>query len=309
MPPEYPERLHELCRRHGMLWVGDEVQSGVGRTGTMWAIKQYPGAEPDLTVFGKSIGGGLPLAGVTGGADVMNSVPAGGLGGTLGGNPLSCAAALAVLDLVSDPQFLAGARQLGVVAPRSSRRARLEGARRSVRCAASARCSPSSSSSGRPSVPRPSSSGGVRAGPGPFSCGLYGNVIRLLPPLIDRGTTSSTKAWRSWRSRLGPDPPGAAPDVSVRGLRKTLRRRRRGRRGRPRHRRRRVLHDARAVGLGEDHDAAHDRRLRDAQRRHDPARRRGRVAAPAVRPAREHGLPGLRALSAHDRSGRTSSTG
>jgi len=66
MPPDYPARLHELCRAHGILWVSDEVQSGVGRTGTMWAIEQYTGAEPDMTVFGKSIGGGLPLAGVTG---------------------------------------------------------------------------------------------------------------------------------------------------------------------------------------------------------------------------------------------------
>ena len=121
MPPDYPARLHELCRTHGILWVNDEVQSGVGRTGTMWAIEQYAGAEPDMTVFGKSIGGGLPLAGVTGGAEVMDAVPPGGLGGTFGGNPLSCAAALAVLDVVTEPEFLAGARQLG-----ETLRARLE---------------------------------------------------------------------------------------------------------------------------------------------------------------------------------------
>ena len=113
MPSDYPARLQELCRLHGILYVDDEVQSGVGRTGTMWAIEQYDGVEPDIVVSGKSIGGGLPLAGVTGRAEVMDAVPPGGLGGTFGGNPLSCAAALAVLDIVSDPEFLAGARRLG----------------------------------------------------------------------------------------------------------------------------------------------------------------------------------------------------
>ena len=66
MPPDYPARLLELCREHGILYVDDEVQSGVGRTGKMWAIEHYDGVEPDLLVSGKSIGGGLPLAGVTG---------------------------------------------------------------------------------------------------------------------------------------------------------------------------------------------------------------------------------------------------
>ncbi len=121
MPPDYPARLQEVCRSYGILYVDDEVQSGVGRTGTMWAIEQYDGAEPDLLVSGKSIGGGLPLAGVTGRAEVMDAAPPGGLGGTFGGNPLSCAAAAVVLDTVSDPEFLAAARELGV-----SLRARLE---------------------------------------------------------------------------------------------------------------------------------------------------------------------------------------
>ena len=62
MPPDYPARLAELCREHGILYVDDEVQSGVGRTGKMWAIEHYDGVEPDLLVSGKSIGGGLPLA-------------------------------------------------------------------------------------------------------------------------------------------------------------------------------------------------------------------------------------------------------
>src|SRR5207244_2297995 len=80
-----PPRLKEVCERHGILFVDDEVQSGVGRTGPVWAIEHY-GVEPDLLVSGKSLGGGLPLAGVTGPAELMDAVPPGGLGGTFGGN-------------------------------------------------------------------------------------------------------------------------------------------------------------------------------------------------------------------------------
>jgi len=112
MPPDFPARLHELCRRHGILYVDDEIQSGVGRTGPIWAIEHY-GVQPDLVVSGKSLGGGLPLAGVTGRAEVMDAVAPGGLGGTFGGNPLSCAAALAVLDEVGRPEFRERAEAIG----------------------------------------------------------------------------------------------------------------------------------------------------------------------------------------------------
>ncbi len=84
----------------------------VGRTGPVWAIEHY-GVEPDLLVSGKSLGGGLPLAGVTGRADVMDAVPPGGLGGTFGGNPLACAAAIAVLDEVRSDAFRQRADEIG----------------------------------------------------------------------------------------------------------------------------------------------------------------------------------------------------
>jgi 4-aminobutyrate aminotransferase-like enzyme len=106
MPEDFPGRLAELCRRHGIVYVDDEVQSGVGRTGPMWAIEHY-GVEPDLLVSGKSLGGGLPLAAVTGRAELLDAPGPGGLGGTFGGNPVACAAALAVLDAVEDPGFRA----------------------------------------------------------------------------------------------------------------------------------------------------------------------------------------------------------
>jgi 4-aminobutyrate aminotransferase-like enzyme len=101
MTPDFPKRLQELLDGHGILYVNDEVQSGCGRTGPVWAIEHY-GVEPDLTVSGKTLGGGLPLAAVTGRAEIVDAVPPGGLGGTFGGNPLSCAAAIAILDALAE---------------------------------------------------------------------------------------------------------------------------------------------------------------------------------------------------------------
>src|SRR6187455_1402149 len=112
MPPDFPGRLQELCDEHGILYVDDEVQSGVGRTGPVWAIEHY-GAEPDLLVSGKSLGGGLPLAAVTGRAEIMDAPEAGGLGGTFGGNPVACAAALAVLDEVEREEYRRRSEELG----------------------------------------------------------------------------------------------------------------------------------------------------------------------------------------------------
>jgi 4-aminobutyrate aminotransferase/(S)-3-amino-2-methylpropionate transaminase len=182
MPPDYPARLKEICRSHGILYVDDEVQSGVGRTGTMWAIEQYDGAEPDLLVSGKSIGGGLPLAGVTGRAEVMDAAPPGGLGGTFGGNPLSCAAAAVVLDTVSDPGFLAAAMELGV-----SLRARLETlASRNPDIGEVRGLGPMLAFEfGERSPDRAQAVVGAAFERGLIllSCGLYGNVIRLLPAL------------------------------------------------------------------------------------------------------------------------------
>jgi 4-aminobutyrate aminotransferase len=112
MTEEFPARLAELLDRHGILFVDDEVQAGCGRTGRMWAIEHY-GVEPDLVVSGKSLGGGLPLAAVTGRAEIMDAPEVGGLGGTFGGNPVSCAAAAVVLDQLSRPHVLARAEVLG----------------------------------------------------------------------------------------------------------------------------------------------------------------------------------------------------
>src|SRR5689334_8460130 len=111
-PPDYFKVLIELCHKYGILFIADEVQSGFGRTGALFASERY-GIEPDLIVTAKSLGGGLPLAAVTGRAEIMDAPGPGGLGGTFAGNPLSCAAALAVLDLFERENLLARANQLG----------------------------------------------------------------------------------------------------------------------------------------------------------------------------------------------------
>ena len=175
MTPDFPKRLQEILDSHGILYVNDEVQSGCGRTGPVWAIEHY-GIEPDLTVSGKTLGGGLPLAAVTGSAEIVDTVPPGGLGGTFGGNPLSCAAAIAILDALADARPRAeqiGTRlheRLTAMAPAGSDVRGLgpmlaielpeQTGEETARITAAAR----------------------EAGLLLLSCGIYGNVIRILVP-------------------------------------------------------------------------------------------------------------------------------
>ena len=110
--PEFLDYLRALCDEHGIVLVADEIQTGMGRTGKMFAMEHY-GISPDLTCIGKSIGGGLPISGIVGKADIIDSVPPGGLGGTFGGNPIACAAALAVLDVIEQENLLQRGLDLG----------------------------------------------------------------------------------------------------------------------------------------------------------------------------------------------------
>ena len=110
--PEFLDYLRALCDEHGIVLVADEIQTGMGRTGKMFAMEHY-GISPDLTCIGKSIGGGLPISGIVGKADIIDSVPPGGLGGTFGGNPIACAAALAVLDEIEQEDLLQCGLDLG----------------------------------------------------------------------------------------------------------------------------------------------------------------------------------------------------
>lgn len=111
-PREFFAVLQETCKRHGILFIADEVQSGFGRTGAMFASERY-GITPDILVSAKSIAAGMPLAAVTGRAEVMDAAGVGGLGGTYGGNPLSCAAALAAIETLERENLPARAEKLG----------------------------------------------------------------------------------------------------------------------------------------------------------------------------------------------------
>ncbi len=111
-PVEYVQTLAAFAKQHGILFIADEIQTGFGRTGKLFACEHY-GLVPDLMTTAKSLAGGLPLAAVTGRADVMEAPHVGGLGGTYGGNPLACAAALAVLDAMEAERIPARAQRTG----------------------------------------------------------------------------------------------------------------------------------------------------------------------------------------------------
>jgi 4-aminobutyrate aminotransferase / (S)-3-amino-2-methylpropionate transaminase / 5-aminovalerate transaminase len=114
-PSGFLPLLRAICSRHGILFIADEVQTGFGRTGRMFAV-EHAGIEPDLMILAKSLAAGLPLAAVVGRAEVMDAPLPGGLGGTYGGNPVACAAALAVLDIFVREGLVERARVLGDIA-------------------------------------------------------------------------------------------------------------------------------------------------------------------------------------------------
>jgi 4-aminobutyrate aminotransferase / (S)-3-amino-2-methylpropionate transaminase / 5-aminovalerate transaminase len=111
-PPEFLRGLRRLCDQHGIVFIADEIQTGVGRTGKMFAI-EHASVVPDLIVMAKSLAGGFPLSAIVGRADIMDVVGPGGLGGTYGGSPIGCAAALAVLDAMEEQHLLQRALRVG----------------------------------------------------------------------------------------------------------------------------------------------------------------------------------------------------
>jgi 4-aminobutyrate aminotransferase/(S)-3-amino-2-methylpropionate transaminase len=188
MPEDFPRRLKDLCERHGILYVDDEVQSGIGRTGPVWAIERY-GVKPDLLVSGKSLGGGLPLAAVTGPAEIVDAVPAGGLGGTFGGNPVACAAAMAVLDEVASDEFRRRAEEIG-----ERLRTALEGISERVDAVGDVRgvgpmlafelVEDRKTKEPAAALAAATTAGARDRGLLLLSCGIYGNVVRILVPLV-----------------------------------------------------------------------------------------------------------------------------
>jgi 4-aminobutyrate aminotransferase len=181
MPPEFVHALKERCEQHGILYVDDEVQAGCGRTGSMWAIEHFD-VEPDLIVSGKSLGGGLPLAGVTGRADVMDAVHVGGLGGTFGGNPVSCAAALAVLDELTAAGFRERADQIARLLrtrlDEIAARQPIVGEVRGLGAMLALELVERNGEASKAVTTSAREKGLIL-----LSCGIDGNVLRLLPPL------------------------------------------------------------------------------------------------------------------------------
>jgi 4-aminobutyrate aminotransferase / (S)-3-amino-2-methylpropionate transaminase / 5-aminovalerate transaminase len=189
VPRKFLTRIRELCDRHGIVMIADEVQCGFGRTGRLFAVEHY-GVTPDLIVAAKSLGAGMPIAAVTGRAEVMDSAHAGGVGGTYGGSPVACAAALEAVDLIRQPSFLAHARQLGDVMRRT-----LEGWKGRWALVGDVRgLGPMmvvefvrDRETKEPAAPDDTLRvvrGAVANGAIVMRAGLYSNCVRLLPPLV-----------------------------------------------------------------------------------------------------------------------------
>lgn len=187
-PLDYFHTLLEVCRKHNVLFIADEIQSGFGRTGALFASERY-GIEPDIMVMAKSLGGGLPIAAITGRAEIMDAPVPGGLGGTFAGNPVSCEAALAVLGLFEKGNLNGRANELGEHFQRRAREwqrrwpaigeVRGLGAMQAVELVRSRESrEPAAEETQR--IAQYCYEHGVIT----ISAGSYGNVIRLLMPLV-----------------------------------------------------------------------------------------------------------------------------
>ncbi|MBN3512197.1 4-aminobutyrate--2-oxoglutarate transaminase [Mycolicibacterium nivoides] len=184
--PGFLRALQDWCTANGAVFVADEVQSGFARTGAMFAI-EHDDVVPDLIVTAKGIAGGLPLSAVTGRAEIMDAPHAGGLGGTYGGNPIACAAALAVIDTIEREGLLARAVEiektmigrLDAIAAEDSRigEVRGRGAMIAVELVKAGTTEPDAN------LARQVSAAAHAQGLVVLTCGTYGNVLRFLPPL------------------------------------------------------------------------------------------------------------------------------
>jgi len=187
-PKEFAHRLRALCDEHGIVLIADEVQTGAGRTGTWLASEQW-GVAPDVIAMAKSLAGGMPLAAIIGRAEIMDAPGPGGLGSTYAGNPLACAAALAVLDIFDEEKLLERAKAVG---ERLSRGLQAIAARHQsiveVR-AAGAMVAIELFVGGDRKKPAAELTNAIvkeaaRRGLILLSCGAYANVIRVLVPLV-----------------------------------------------------------------------------------------------------------------------------
>jgi len=207
-PEGFLRRLREVCDQHGILLICDEIQTGFGRTGKMFAT-EYHGIEPDLMTLAKGMAGGFPIAAVVGKAEIMDAPNPGGLGGTYGGSPLGCVASLAVLEVIEEEQLVKRAELIGEklnskltelqqLFPKQVGHVRNQGAMVAMELV----------KEGDPSRPDPDLTKALLAkanekGLVLLSCGIRGNVIRILVPLtisdeiIEEGMNVLTDSLRS----------------------------------------------------------------------------------------------------------------
>jgi 4-aminobutyrate aminotransferase/(S)-3-amino-2-methylpropionate transaminase len=185
--PGFLPALAAYCRANGIVFVADEVQTGFGRTGA-WFASEHEGVVPDLIATAKGIAGGLPLAAVTGRAEIMDSVHVGGLGGTFGGNPVACAAALAAIRTIEEMDLIAAARRIGEIMLARLRETqqrnpaigdvRGRGAMMAVELVQPGTKTPD------PILTQAVARTCHEAGLVVLTCGTFGNVLRFLPPLV-----------------------------------------------------------------------------------------------------------------------------
>jgi 4-aminobutyrate aminotransferase/(S)-3-amino-2-methylpropionate transaminase len=188
-PVEFLRGLRAICDEHGIVLIVDEIQTGFARTGRMFAI-EHAGVEPDLMTMAKSLAGGFPLSAVTGRAEIMDAPQPGGLGGTYGGSPIACAAALAAMDVIEDEKLVERAGEIG---DRIGRRLRALAQDDRFGCIGDVRqlgamvamelVDDRESREPRADLARAVVQTAAARGLVLLSCGTRGNVIRFLPPL------------------------------------------------------------------------------------------------------------------------------
>jgi 4-aminobutyrate aminotransferase / (S)-3-amino-2-methylpropionate transaminase / 5-aminovalerate transaminase len=189
VPQRFLRRIRELCTEHGIVMIADEVQCGMGRTGRLFAVEHFD-VVPDLVATAKSLGAGMPIAAVTGRAEIMDSAHLGGVGSTYGGSPVACAAAIEAVNIIRQPAFLAHARRLGGVMREVmdgwTERYPIVGDVRGLGPMMLAEFVRDRESK-EPAAPehtleivRQAVAGGVIV----MRAGLYSNCVRLLPPLV-----------------------------------------------------------------------------------------------------------------------------
>ena len=186
-PRELMSALRSLCDEHGILLIADEVQTGIGRTGKMFAMEHYD-VEADMITTAKSLASGYPLSGIIGKAEIMDAPHPGGLGGTYGGNPVACAAGLAVLEVIEEENLLERSNQIGqtiVDRIQNLKTDQTNSVIGDIRTLGAMTAFELVDSKGQPSpeLTKELTSKALEKGLVILSCGIFGNTVRVLVPL------------------------------------------------------------------------------------------------------------------------------